>query len=399
MASGNYSFVGGGFHNIASGNFSTVSGNGTTAAGIASTAMGQGGNAFGDYSLAIGKDISANGIGSAGLGYGNTTMGNYEFVAGIGNYAFAEGESVLGKYATIHVAANDETDRLFAIGNGASLSAASDALTILKNANTTIGGTLTINGNGSGTSSTFPAGRGSSGQFLKTGGDGTTSWSVVAKSDVGLGSVENTALSTWAGTSNITTLGTIATGTWHGTAIDESYIGNLSASKITSGTLDNARINWAAPSSIGSGTAASGAFTSLSATSGLSVSNGTVNIKPSGSSGTNGQVLTTDGAGNATWQNASGGVSTVQVRFIICVSGDYPSNGGGALTEPFIGQIIMFAGPADNIPENYLLCNGQSLSITSYMALYSIIGTTYGGNGTTNFNLPDLNGKVPIGKN
>ena len=46
----------------------------------------------------------------------------------------------------------------------------------------------------------------------------------VTKSDLSLGSVENTALSTWPGTSNITTLGTIATGTWHGTVIADSYI-------------------------------------------------------------------------------------------------------------------------------------------------------------------------------
>ena len=46
----------------------------------------------------------------------------------------------------------------------------------------------------------------------------------LTSANVGLGNVENTALSTWAGTSNITTLGTIATGTWHGTAIDGTYI-------------------------------------------------------------------------------------------------------------------------------------------------------------------------------
>lgn len=60
-------------------------------------------------------------------------------------------------------------------------------------------------------------------QFLSQTGTGTISaipsWSAVTKTDVGLGSVENTALSTWAGSTNITTLGTIATGTWSGTAI------------------------------------------------------------------------------------------------------------------------------------------------------------------------------------
>jgi hypothetical protein len=59
--------------------------------------------------------------------------------------------------------------------------------------------------------------------FLSQTGTGATSaapaWSAVSKSDVGLGSVENTALSTWAGSTNMTTLGTIATGTWNGTDI------------------------------------------------------------------------------------------------------------------------------------------------------------------------------------
>jgi hypothetical protein len=59
--------------------------------------------------------------------------------------------------------------------------------------------------------------------FLSQTGTGSVSaapsWSTVSKSDVGLGNVENTALSTWAGTSSITTLGTIATGTWSATNI------------------------------------------------------------------------------------------------------------------------------------------------------------------------------------
>jgi hypothetical protein len=132
---------------------------------------------------------------------------------------------------------------------------------------------------------------------------GKTGDIILVNTDVGLGNVENTALSTWEGSTHISTLGTIVTGTWNGTAIDESYVGNLSASKITSGTFNNARINWAVPGNIGSTTPASGAFTSVSANNGLAVANGTVNIKPSGSGGTNGQVLTTNGSGNATWQN------------------------------------------------------------------------------------------------
>lgn len=63
--------------------------------------------------------------------------------------------------------------------------------------------------------------------------------------------------------------------------------------------------------------------------------------------------------------------------------------------EAFIGEIRMFAG--NYPPRDWALCNGAILQITQYSALYSIIGITYGGNGTTNFALPDLQGRVPLG--
>jgi microcystin-dependent protein len=47
-------------------------------------------------------------------------------------------------------------------------------------------------------------------------------------------------------------------------------------------------------------------------------------------------------------------------------------------------------------PVGWALCNGQTLSISQYSALFALLGTTYGGNGTTTFNLPDLQGRVPI---
>ncbi|ESS66647.1 microcystin dependent protein MdpB [Methyloglobulus morosus KoM1] len=62
--------------------------------------------------------------------------------------------------------------------------------------------------------------------------------------------------------------------------------------------------------------------------------------------------------------------------------------------EGYIGQIIMFAG--NFAPTNWAFCNGQLLSIAQNTALFSIIGTTYGGNGTTNFALPDLQGRVAL---
>jgi microcystin-dependent protein len=63
--------------------------------------------------------------------------------------------------------------------------------------------------------------------------------------------------------------------------------------------------------------------------------------------------------------------------------------------EPFIGQIILFGG--NFAPKGWAHCNGQLLSISHHQALFSLLGTTYGGNGTTNFALPDLRGRAPIG--
>lgn len=62
--------------------------------------------------------------------------------------------------------------------------------------------------------------------------------------------------------------------------------------------------------------------------------------------------------------------------------------------EPFIGQIIMFGG--NFAPSGWAFCDGQLLAINQYTALFSLIGTTYGGNGETTFALPDLRGRAPI---
>src|SRR5438270_2931198 len=64
------------------------------------------------------------------------------------------------------------------------------------------------------------------------------------------------------------------------------------------------------------------------------------------------------------------------------------------MSEPFLGEIRMFAGNFN--PRGWALCNGQLLSIAQNTALFSILGTTYGGNGQATFGLPDLRGRVPI---
>lgn len=62
--------------------------------------------------------------------------------------------------------------------------------------------------------------------------------------------------------------------------------------------------------------------------------------------------------------------------------------------EPFIGQVMLFAG--NFAPRGFALCQGQLLQISSNQALFSILGTTYGGDGRTTFALPDLRGRAPV---
>lgn len=62
--------------------------------------------------------------------------------------------------------------------------------------------------------------------------------------------------------------------------------------------------------------------------------------------------------------------------------------------EPFLGQIMMFAGNFP--PRGWAFCEGQLLDINSNQALFSILGTTYGGDGRTTFGLPDFRGRFPM---
>jgi microcystin-dependent protein len=66
------------------------------------------------------------------------------------------------------------------------------------------------------------------------------------------------------------------------------------------------------------------------------------------------------------------------------------------MSEPYIGEIRMFAG--DFAPVGWALCNGDLLLIAQNSTLFSILGTTYGGNGVTTFALPDLRGRLPVGR-
>ena len=64
------------------------------------------------------------------------------------------------------------------------------------------------------------------------------------------------------------------------------------------------------------------------------------------------------------------------------------------MSNAFLGQITMFAG--NFAPKATAFCNGQTLSIQQNTALFSLLGTTYGGNGTTTFALPNLQSRLPV---
>lgn len=64
------------------------------------------------------------------------------------------------------------------------------------------------------------------------------------------------------------------------------------------------------------------------------------------------------------------------------------------MAEPFLSEIRIMS--FNFAPKGWAMCNGQLLPINQNQALFSLLGTTYGGNGQTNFALPDLRGRVPV---
>lgn len=67
------------------------------------------------------------------------------------------------------------------------------------------------------------------------------------------------------------------------------------------------------------------------------------------------------------------------------------------MANPYVGEIRMFGG--NFAPSDWAFCDGSLISITENETLFSLIGTTYGGDGQTTFALPDLRGRVPVHQN
>jgi microcystin-dependent protein len=63
--------------------------------------------------------------------------------------------------------------------------------------------------------------------------------------------------------------------------------------------------------------------------------------------------------------------------------------------DPMLAEIKMFGG--NYAPQNWAYCWGQLLAINEYTALFSLLGTNFGGDGRTTFGVPDLRGRVPVG--
>lgn len=83
------------------------------------------------------------------------------------------------------------------------------------------------------------------------------------------------------------------------------------------------------------------------------------------------------------------------LQYAICTGGAYPSPAGVMDSSgPIIGEIRMFAG--DYPPFGWALCHGQELDTVHSGPLFDVIGTTYGGDGVSNYGLPDLRGRIPL---
>jgi microcystin-dependent protein len=81
------------------------------------------------------------------------------------------------------------------------------------------------------------------------------------------------------------------------------------------------------------------------------------------------------------------------INYSICLFGVYPSRNG---SESYVGEICIYA--FNFPPRNWALCDGSIQSISQNQALFSLLGTTYGGDGQSTFALPDLRGRSPIGQ-
>jgi microcystin-dependent protein len=93
-------------------------------------------------------------------------------------------------------------------------------------------------------------------------------------------------------------------------------------------------------------------------------------------------------------------INSIVATILAAINGGIDTiNLGAGVLAPTTPTGIIFMYPSTTIPTGYLACDGAAISRTTYATLFAVTGTTYGvGDGSTTFNLPDLRGKVPVGK-
>ena len=110
-------------------------------------------------------------------------------------------------------------------------------------------------------------------------------------------------------------------------------------------------------------------------------------------SGAQSEVLKKGTGDNIVFQKGHNGLG---INYIIAIAGIFPSpSGGTGYGDIILGEIRLFAG--NFAPSGFMFCQGQLLSIASNTALFSLLGTNYGGDGATTFALTDLRAAVPVG--
>ena len=102
-------------------------------------------------------------------------------------------------------------------------------------------------------------------------------------------------------------------------------------------------------------------------------------------------LIKNDAAGQVSFRKGYAGLG---INCIIALQGSYPLQSPPFVSGTYLGEIKLFSG--NNPPYGWAFCDGQLLTVIGNENLFNLIGTTYGGNGTTNFALPDLRDAVPV---
>ncbi|AXG68307.1 head domain of trimeric autotransporter adhesin [Kordia sp. SMS9] len=296
------------------GDYSVGFGEGGVASGRNSFSMGRNANATGNEAFAFG--LNAGGFADYARGFGLNARAHGINSTAIGRQLNANSmaEIQLGQYSNFVSGSTDTwvpTDRLFVIGNGQediNLALNSDALVMLKNGNTTLNGTLTIDGDnaGAGTSFTLPAQDGSANQIMQTDGSGNVAWVTPAASAIPNGGTSGYVLST----DGLGVLSWVTNDDADNDPTNEIELPTQTGEADKFLTTDGTAVAW----------------------------QDVPNELPTG--GTNGQVLVTDGSGVYSWvnQTATAGFST---------TGNVTSNANGDTT---VDDFVFGSTQIDDIP-------------------------------------------------